>query len=81
MLCLQCIILSETCSGKNAEAAENSQNFQLFSIFQHSVTHSRVARAAHKAVAIKVGVCWVRVHNFNILAYIVLAIASIYQVL
>jgi hypothetical protein len=33
MFLLQCIILSETCCGKNAEAAENGHIFQLLSVF------------------------------------------------
>jgi hypothetical protein len=53
MFHLQCIILSKACCVKNAEAAENSDIFQLVSDFQRSVTHSRVARATHQAVAIK----------------------------
>jgi hypothetical protein len=36
----QCIILSKTCCGKNAEAAENSRISQLLSFFQRSVTQS-----------------------------------------
>jgi hypothetical protein len=33
MFLLQCIILSETHCGKNAEAAENGHIFQLLSVF------------------------------------------------
>jgi hypothetical protein len=76
MFYLQCIILSETCYGKNAEAAENSHPLQL-GAFQCSVTPSRVECGAHQAVAIKVGVYCVRAYNFNILACIVLAVALI----
>jgi hypothetical protein len=35
---------------QNAEAAENGLIFQLVSVFQRSVTHSRGARVAHQAV-------------------------------
>jgi hypothetical protein len=34
---------------QNAEAAENGLIFQLVSVFQRSVTHSRGARVAHQA--------------------------------
>jgi hypothetical protein len=42
--------LPKTSCGKNAAAAENGHIFQLLSIFHRSVTHSRVARAAHQPV-------------------------------
>jgi hypothetical protein len=47
---LQCVILSETVLGKNAEVAKNSNIFQLFGLFQCSVTRSRVAHAEHQAI-------------------------------
>jgi hypothetical protein len=51
---LQCIIESDTCCGKNAEAAKNCNFFfQFVGIFQCSVAHSTVACAAHQAVTIK----------------------------
>jgi hypothetical protein len=54
MFLLQRIILSETCCGRNAEAAENGHIlFKLVSVFQSSLTHSRVAHATHQAGAIK----------------------------
>jgi hypothetical protein len=80
MFHFQCIVWSETCCGKTAEATENSQIFQLMSVFQRSVTHSRVAHVAHQAVTIEAGVCCARVRNFSILAGIVLAIALIYKI-
>jgi hypothetical protein len=52
MVHLQCIIFSETCCGKNAEAAENGHIFHCVSIFQCSVIHSRIAQTAHQAVTI-----------------------------
>jgi hypothetical protein len=60
----QYIILSETFCCKNAESAENGQIFFL-SVFQRSVTHSRVARVAHQAVAIKAGQSAVCVRAFS----------------
>jgi hypothetical protein len=77
MFHVQCIILSETFCGKNAEAAENWYIFQLLSVFQRSVTPSGVQRGAHKSLQSKpepsaAGVC-----NFRIVAYIVLAVPSI----
>jgi hypothetical protein len=72
---LQCVILSETCCGKNAEAAENS--LERFS----TLTNSRVACTAHQAVSIKVRVCCVRVCNFSTLACFVLAVSSVYKIL
>jgi hypothetical protein len=45
MVHLQCIFLTETCDN-NAEAAENGHIFQFMSVFQRSVTHSKVARAS-----------------------------------
>lgn len=80
MFRLECIILSDTCCGKNAEAAENGLIFQLVSGFQRSVTHSGVARAARQAVTVKAGVCCVRVYRFSILACIVLVVAPIYKI-
>jgi hypothetical protein len=76
-----CIIVSETCCGKNAEAAKISQISQLMSILQRFVTKSRVACAAHQAVTIKACVCCVNVCNFSILACIVLAVELIYEIL
>jgi hypothetical protein len=81
MFPLQCIILSEKCCGKNAEAAETGQFFQLVSVFQCTLTHSRAAHAAHQAVTIKVRVCNVHVYKSSILACIVLAVASICKIL
>jgi hypothetical protein len=52
MFHLQCFFLPETCR-KNAEAAENGHIFYFLSVFQRSVTHSRVALEAHQAVTIK----------------------------
>jgi hypothetical protein len=57
----QRIILSETCCGKKAEAAENGHIFQLLSVLQRAVIHSRVERGEHQAVAIMAGICCVRV--------------------
>jgi hypothetical protein len=79
MFHLLCIIFSETCSGKNAKAAENSHIFQLVNLFQRSLSHSRVARATHQAVTIKARVCCVHVCKFSILACVDLAVMSIYQ--
>jgi hypothetical protein len=45
--------LSESCCGKNAEAAENYQNVQLVSVFRRFFTLSRVTHAAHKPFTIK----------------------------
>jgi hypothetical protein len=59
---------------QNAEAAENGHIFQLLSVFQRSVTHSRVARAARQAVAIKARVCFLLVCDYSILACIVFGI-------
>jgi hypothetical protein len=81
ILHLQSIILSETCCGKNADAAENGHIFQLLSLFQHSVTLSRVEHAARQAVTIKAGVCYVRVCNFSILACVVLVLVLLYKIL
>jgi hypothetical protein len=47
-----CIILSETCCGKNAEATKISQISQLMTVFQRFVTKSRIACAAHQAITI-----------------------------
>jgi hypothetical protein len=80
MFYLQCIVLSETCCCKNAEAAENGQIFHFLSVFQHSVTHLRVAFEAHQAVTIKARVCCVRVRSFSTLVCIALSVASIYQI-
>jgi hypothetical protein len=55
--------------------------FSFVGVFQRSVTHSRVALAAHKAVTIKARACCMRVSNFGILACIILVVASIYKVL
>jgi hypothetical protein len=79
MFRLLCVILSETCCGKNAAAAENM--FQLVRVFQRSVTHSRVARTAHQAATIKANVCCVHDYNISILACIVSAEESICKVL
>jgi hypothetical protein len=68
---LQRIILSEIWCGQNDGAAKNGTSFQLMSVFQSSVTHSRVARAAHQAVTIKVRVYCVFACNFSMLACIV----------
>jgi hypothetical protein len=81
MFNFQCIIWSETCCGKNAEATENGHIFQFLSIFQRSVTHSRVARAARQAVAIKARVCFLLVCDYSILACIVLVLVLIYKIL
>jgi hypothetical protein len=51
------------------------------SVFQRSVTHSRVALEAHQAVTIKAWVCCVRVRSFSILVCIILAVASIFKIL
>jgi hypothetical protein len=64
MVHLQCIILSEICCSKNAEAAENCHIFQLESIFQRSVTHSIVACAAHQAITSKAGVCMAAISSY-----------------
>jgi hypothetical protein len=80
MFHLQCIIMSETCCSKNAESAEISHIFHFLSVFQRSVTHSRVALGAHLAVTIKARVCCVRVRSFSILVCIILAVASIYKI-
>jgi hypothetical protein len=50
-------VKKKTCCGKFFEAAENGHICQLLSVFQRSVTQSRVAFAAHQTVAIKAGVC------------------------
>jgi hypothetical protein len=81
MFHLQSIIWSETCCGKNAEAAENSHPFQLWVFFQRSVTHSRVEREAHQAVAIKVEMCCVRVRNFSNITCMVLVLLLLYKIL
>jgi hypothetical protein len=59
---LQCISLSETCYGKNAEAAENSHIIQLVSVFQHSVTgtpklHMQHTKLLQSMMASTVRVC------------------------
>jgi hypothetical protein len=79
MFHLQCIFFSEICCGKNTEATENGIIFQLLSIFQCSLTHSRVVRGAHQAFAIKAGVCCVRVCNFSIIASIDLVLVLFYK--
>jgi hypothetical protein len=56
MFHFQSIFFSKTFCGKNAEAAENLHIFQLLSVFQCSITHSRLQREAHQAIAIKAGV-------------------------
>jgi hypothetical protein len=56
---LQSAFLSKTCWSKNAEAAENGHICHFLSVFQRSVTHSRVVPEAHQAVTIKVRVCCV----------------------
>jgi hypothetical protein len=81
MFHLQSIILSEICCGKSAEAAENGLIFQLLSVFQCSLTQSRVERGAHLAFAIKAGVCCTRVCNFSILACIELVFVLLYKIL
>jgi hypothetical protein len=81
MFHLQSIILSETFCGQTAVAAENGLIFQLLSVFQRFVTHSRDQRGAHKAVAIKAGVCCVRVSIFSIVACIVLVFGLMYKIL
>jgi hypothetical protein len=73
--------LSKTCCGKYAEAAKKGEYFQLLSVFQRPLIHSRVVPAAHQAVKIKAGVCCVHVCNFSILASIVLAEALIYKIM
>jgi hypothetical protein len=73
MFHFQCIILSKTCCGKNAKAAESGHICQLLSVFQCSVAHSRVALA----VTIKAGICLVHVCCFSILAFIVSAVSYI----
>jgi hypothetical protein len=62
-------------------AAKISHIFQTVSVFQCSVTLSRVAHAAHQAVVIKAGVCCLHVCNFSILACIILVVASIYRIM
>jgi hypothetical protein len=52
MIHLQCIIFSETCYGKNAEAAENGHIFHFVNVLQRSVIHFRIAQTAHQAVTI-----------------------------
>jgi hypothetical protein len=81
MLHLQCVILSETCCGKNAEAAENCHIFQLVIVFQCFVTTSIFAQTAHQAATIMAEVCCMRVCNFSILACFALVVASIYKIL
>jgi hypothetical protein len=66
MFHLQCIILSETCCGKNAGAAKISHIFQTMSVFQCFVTLYRVALAAHQAVVIKAGVCCVQFQHSSL---------------
>jgi hypothetical protein len=51
--------------------------FQLVNVFQRSVTHSRVARAAHQTVTTKARVCCVRVCNFSILAICIILAKSV----
>jgi hypothetical protein len=80
-LSVHLIILPKTCCGKNAEAAQHCHICQLLNVFQRSVTHSRVARAAHQAVTIKAGVSCVRVCKFSILSCLVLAVLMIYAIL
>jgi hypothetical protein len=78
MFHLQCIFLSETCDNKNA--AENGHIFPFLSVFQRSVTHSRVALEAHQAVTIKARACCFRVRSLIILVCIILAVASVYKI-
>jgi hypothetical protein len=47
---LRCVILTQTYCGKNADSSDNGQFFQLLSVFQGSVTRSRIASAAHQAI-------------------------------
>jgi hypothetical protein len=79
MFHLQCIFLSEICCSKKKKAAENGHIFHFLSVFQRSVTHSRVALEAHQAVTIKARVFCMRVRSFSILVCIILAVASIYN--
>jgi hypothetical protein len=81
MFHLQCIFVFKTLCNKNVEAAESGHIFQFMIIFQRSVTHLRDSLAAHKAVTTKARACCVRVRNFGILACIILAVASIYNML
>jgi hypothetical protein len=84
MFHFQCIILSKTCWDKTAEAAVNSHMCQLLSVFQRSVTQSRVTLAAHQAVRVKAGVCCVHVCFFCFLIIftcIVSAVLSICKIL
>jgi hypothetical protein len=70
MIHLPCIILFETCCGKNAEATETWSYFPIqkrFSSLCH--THSRVVGSARQAVTIKTGVWWVHVWDFILLAF------------
>jgi hypothetical protein len=60
---------------------QNTHVCQIVIVEKRSVTHSRVARAAHQVVTIKAGVCCVRVWNTSIVACIGLAVASIYKIL
>jgi hypothetical protein len=46
MFHLLCIILSETCCGKNAEAAENGKIFQIISIF-NTLSHTPELHVQH----------------------------------
>jgi hypothetical protein len=48
-------ILSKTCCGKIAETAKNSHSLKIVSVFQRSVTNSRVAREAHRTITITTG--------------------------
>jgi hypothetical protein len=73
---LQCF----TCSASLCQKL-NDNNFQLVSVFQSSVTHFKVARAARQFITIKTGVCCARVCNFSIIICIVLVVVLIDKIL
>jgi hypothetical protein len=47
MLYLQCIILSDTCCGKNAEAAAENGHLSTLARFFKALSHTQFALAAH----------------------------------
>jgi hypothetical protein len=73
MFHLQCIISSETCCGKNAEAAVNCPIFSTFDRFTFDALSYALEWHVQptKAVTIKAGVCSVWVCNFSTLVSIV----------
>jgi hypothetical protein len=80
---MQCTILSETCCGQNAEAAAGKQShFSTHKHFFKALSHIADLHVQHTKLLLSrpasvVCVC----ANFNILAGIVLAVASIYKIL